>query len=117
MELLSGVGVARLLFSHRADEPVTLSGKGFDKTRVFRRIAQRLSQPADCLIQALIEIHKGASRPELLDQLFTGDELAGRFEKRRQDVEGLVLEDDLVSVAMQLGSLKVENAVREVNGL
>ena len=46
------------------DEAVAAPGDGFDKSRALRRIAQRLADLVDRLVETMIEIDEGIRGPE-----------------------------------------------------
>ena len=61
----------------RGDESVAAAGHGFDESRVLGRIAERMAQPRDRGVEALLEIDECLLVPELAPELFTRDETVG----------------------------------------
>jgi hypothetical protein len=49
----------------------------------------------------MIEVHECVLRPQLLAQLFTGDDVAGTREQSEENLEGLLLQLDLDAVFAQ----------------
>jgi hypothetical protein len=90
------------------DEPVTSPWQGFHKARIVGRIAQRLPNFVDRLIQASVEVHEGISRPNRLLQILPRHHLARMPQQHRQDLKRLFLQLDLQPVLAQFASLEVE---------
>ena len=60
----------------------------------------------DCFVEALVEIDEGSLGPEPGPELAAGDDVAGLFEQRRQDLERLVFQLDPDAVFPQLPRLR-----------
>src|SRR5207237_10568027 len=74
---------------YRREEAVAASGHSFYKSGVLCRVTERVPQPADCCIQAVIDIDEGICRPELLLQFFAGHYLAGIPGERSSALKGV----------------------------
>ncbi len=68
---------------NREDKAVAELGDRLDITGIRGRIAQDAAQFLDCGVQAVFEIYKCVRGPELLTELFAGDNLAGAFDQQR----------------------------------
>jgi hypothetical protein len=75
---------------HRSDESVAASGQGLHEPRHIGRVPERVAQPANRGIQAVLEIDERLGRPESLPQLVARHELAGTIEKGRENLKGLL---------------------------
>jgi hypothetical protein len=76
----------------------------FDESGLLGRIAQRIAQPLDGVVETLFKIDKGVGGPDLALQFFAGDKFTRMFEQDLQDVEGLVLEPNLKAVLADLAA-------------
>ena len=74
---------------HRSNEAITAAGERLNKDRSVCRFAQRIAQPLDRGIQAMIEVNEGVRRPELAAQFLAGNQLSRSFKQRRQDLQRL----------------------------
>jgi hypothetical protein len=81
---------------------------GKDEPRSFRRIFQRFAEPVHGFVQAEIEIHKSVGRPEPLDQLLSTDHLSGSLKLCLQNLEGLFLKNNVVSIDTKFAGVQVE---------
>ena len=79
-------------FFNRSNEAVAVAGDGFDEPRIFRGVTESLAETHDGGIETVIEVNKGVARPETFAKVFAGDEIAGSFEKDRENLPRLVLE-------------------------
>jgi len=73
------------------EKAVAAARDGLDEAGVFGRISQRISDLADRLVEAMIEIHDRLW-PKSTLHFFPGYELSGLFEQHRQQLEGLLLQ-------------------------
>jgi hypothetical protein len=80
------------------DETVAAARKGFDETRMLVRIAEGAAERLDRCVHAMLEIDEGVGGPEAALQLFSGEQLAGLFEKQGENLEGASGEMDLRTV-------------------
>ena len=79
---------------HRSDESVAASGQGLNEPRHIGRVPERVTQPANRGIQAVLEIDECLRRPQSLPQLLAGHEVAGTIEKRLENLKRLLGEID-----------------------
>jgi hypothetical protein len=91
--------------------------RGFYKTRVVCRIAQRPAQLVDRSVQTVLEVHKCVGRPKLLAQLLARDDLARLLQQHGQNSKGLFLNFDLEPVLVQLSGAKVSFEDPEVDNM
>jgi hypothetical protein len=92
---------------HGGDETVAAARQGFDETRVLMRIAESAAERLDRCIHAMLEIDEGVGGPEAGLQLFSGEQLAGLFEKQGENLEGTAGEMDLRTVFAQLAGTEI----------
>jgi hypothetical protein len=76
----------------RSDEAISSASESFNEDGRFRRFAQRIAQPLDGSIQAVIEIDEGVHRPEFAAQFLSGNYFSRSLKQRRQHLKGLFLE-------------------------
>ena len=80
-DALCGKDMARLgSLMHRRDKPVPAAGEGFNKSRVVRRIAQRIPQLLYRHIQATVKIDEAAIRPKGRTQPVATHYFSGMFQ-------------------------------------
>ena len=91
----------------RSDEPVAALGQRLHKTRVLGAVAQSFAQLIDGDAQAVVKVNSGLRAPEQLLQRFVSDNLAGMFEKRRQQLEGLALQPDMHTGTAQFATVQI----------
>jgi hypothetical protein len=89
------------------DETVAAARKGFDETRVLVRIAESATQHQDRSVHAMLEIDEGVGGPEAALQFFSGEQLAGLFEKQGENLEGAPGEMDLRTVFAKLAGTEI----------
>ncbi len=70
------------------DESVSAPVQRLDKSWIFRRVAERLTNLVNGGIQVVIDIHKGVG-PEALLQLLAGDDFAVLLEQNDEYLERL----------------------------
>jgi hypothetical protein len=78
----------------RKDETITLPRKSFNEVRVPRVVAERAAQLLDGCVQAQVELDECIVGPELLLELFAGNQLAGPFEQQGENAKGLLGDSD-----------------------
>jgi hypothetical protein len=93
---------------HDADEAVTPAWQRLDVPRIVGGIAQRIAQPLNRCVDAVVELDDGVVGPQHLAQLFAGHQLARPVQQHDQDSERLLVEANLDPVLAQLGGLNVE---------
>jgi hypothetical protein len=91
-----------------AYEAITLPGNSLDIARIIGRISQGVPQSPYRGVDAMVELDNGLVRPEALPNLLARDYFAGRFEKHLQDLEGLLLESNPVSLFAQFAPSTVQ---------
>jgi hypothetical protein len=84
------------------NEPIPASGNGLNKAGVVGIISQRIAQPFNGGVKAVIEIAEGVLWPEFAAKFFSCNHLAGMLEQRAQDLERLLLKLQLESILAQL---------------
>jgi hypothetical protein len=85
-----------------SDEAVAAAGEGFDEAGVGGGVLQGFADAVDGGVEAVVEVDEGVSRPELGGDFFAGEEAAGAFEQKQQELEGLGAEFDAEALAAQL---------------
>ncbi len=95
-------------FRNRSNETVTTAGQGLNESRAFGRVSQGISQPSHCAVQTLIEFNKGIGWPHARAKLVSGHKLAGFFQEKLEDFEGLVLKLDPDALSAQFRGVRVE---------
>src|SRR5260370_42370381 len=96
-----------LLSFDLADEAISSPLQRFHVAWLVRRIPQRIPQPFNRCVDAVIELYDGVVRPEFLANLLAQHHLAGMRHEHQQDSEGLFLEPDLDAVVAQLSGANV----------
>ena len=91
----------------RADETIAPAREGFDKARLVGGITQRLPQFTDGNTEAFFEIDESVAAPEPLVKRLTGDELAGAFKQRGENLERLPLQPNLHPTLAELAGSEV----------
>ena len=66
-----------------------MSGNGFDKARVRCRVSQRTANPADCFVDAVVEVNDRV-RPKSLAYLLSRYQVSRSLEKHYQQAERLL---------------------------
>src|SRR5271155_3340589 len=74
-----------------AEEAVAPPRNGLDEARVVRIISQRIAQPFDGGVKAVVEIAEVAAWPKFAAKFLPGNHLAGMLEQHAQDLERLFL--------------------------
>jgi len=70
--------------------------QGLNVFGVLRGIAQHFANPGDGIVQAVVEIDEGVSRPELTPQLLASDEAASTLQQDCKNLDGLTLRRNLM---------------------
>src|ERR1700747_2618033 len=88
---------------------------GFKELRALCIVIQRRPKPRHGVVEALLEIHKRVSWPQLLLQFFPCDGLAGTLKQHDEDVYRLPLQPDLHPLFAEFSSsrIKLEHAKTE----
>lgn len=72
-----------------SDESISAARLRFDVPGILGGVSQRPPQLVDCRVQAVLEIDEGSLAPDLLAQLFTGNQFAGMRQQDQQNLEWL----------------------------
>ena len=79
-----------------------MARNGFDKTRVFRRVAQGFAQSADRVIQTVFELDERFLGPEPFLKLLSGDDFPGMLEESEQNLQRFFVQFDSDALLAQL---------------
>jgi hypothetical protein len=74
-----------------SNEAIPSSSECLDNNGRVRRFAQRIAQPLDGCIQAMIEVDEGVRGPELASQFLSGDDFSWPFKQHGQHLKGFFL--------------------------
>ena len=96
-----------LNFFDRRNEPVSPPRQGFDIGRGLGRIPQRFADARDGVVQAVVEIHEGIGRPELVTEFLSRDQVAGGLQQDRQHLQRLALKAKLYATLPQFTSAQI----------
>jgi hypothetical protein len=77
--------------SDRRNKTIARARNSFDETRIISVVIEGSAKFLQNHIEAAIEIHEGAVRPEIISQKFTGNNLARMLQKQQQNAKRLVL--------------------------
>ena len=99
--------LSRIAF-YRRHEPVAAPGQRFDVDRAICRVSQGFAQFVDGLVQALLVVHERAVGPKPPLEVLAGNNLAGVFEQRRQDLNRLFLHFQTDAVLGEVTGLGIE---------
>ena len=99
----------------RSNEAIPTPSERFDEHRSFRRFAQRITQPFDRRIQAVIEINKGVVWPKFLAQFLPANKFSRSLKQRRQYLQRLLLQLYVLSPVAQFAGLKINLEPTEVD--
>ena len=89
------------------NEAIPSSSQRLNEDGRVRRFAQRIAQPLDGGIQAVIEVNEGVRRPESAAQFLSGNHFPRSFKQRCQYLKGLFLELYLLSPLAQFPGLEI----------
>ena len=90
------------------DEAVAAAGQGFDVAGSGGGVSEGLADFVDGGVEAVVEVDEGVGGPELLLQLFAGDDFSGALEQQGEDLERLALQAELDSALAQFACAEVE---------
>lgn len=76
-------------FFHPRNETVAAFWDGFHETRILGRVPENFAQLHHTIIEAMVEVDKGISRPQPVAQFVAGNCLARLFEEHCQNLEWL----------------------------
>jgi hypothetical protein len=99
-----------------SDEPIAPPGERLDKSRHIGRIPERITQPANGSIQAVLEINERVRRPQSLSQFFAGNEPSRTIEKRPEKLKWLFGEVDPDASLPKLARTQIQLECAKANG-
>jgi len=76
---------------HRYHEPIASAGEGLDVLRLVRRVAQCAPEILDGGVDAVVKLDNSVVGPQLLPDLFAGDDFASALDQYPQDLQRLFL--------------------------
>jgi hypothetical protein len=88
------------------EKPVASSSDGLDEAGILGRIAYGVSNLADRLVQAVIEVN-GRPRPQPDTQFLSGHQFSRLFQEHDQQSEWLLLQPDALAVFGQPAKPKI----------
>ena len=100
-----------------SDEAVAVPRLRLYESGLFGRIAQRIAQLPDAVVQTLFKIDEGVGGPNLALKFIAGDEFSGMFQQDLQDVERLVLKPDPKAVLADFALTKIHFECAEADDL
>jgi hypothetical protein len=83
----------------RGEEAVAPASHGGYEPGILGGVAQRIPEPADGGVEAMVEVDEGVCRPEPFAHLLASDYLAGTIEQHCENLEWLFLEPNFGAVA------------------
>ena len=92
---------------HRSEEAISAARQRFHKAGILCRVAQRIAQPLDRGVQAVVEVHERIGGPQAAVEILPGDHFAGTLQQHGQDLKGLLLQANLEAVAAELPGAQV----------
>jgi hypothetical protein len=81
-------------FVYLADEPVASPGERLDISGFLGGVAERVPQPSNGGVDALIEFDNGFAGPEFAPDFLARDQIAGPLQEHEQDLKRLILQPD-----------------------
>lgn len=100
-------------FFDRRNEPVSPARQGFDVSRGLGRIPQRFPNARDWVVEAVVEIDEGVSRPQLIAQFLSRDQVAGGLQQNGQPLQRLTLEAKLYDAFAQVAGAPIQLEIVE----
>src|SRR5262249_46898488 len=100
---------------HGRDEPVAAPRQRLHESRLRRRVAERVANLRDAVVQAAIEIDEGVAAPDALLQFSARHYLARTLDQDAEHARRLRLQALRVAVAPQLARALIELEIAEVN--
>ena len=92
---------------HWSDESVAAAGQSLDEPRHIGRVPERIAQPANCGIQAVLEIDERVFAPKSLSQILARDQVAGMLQQRFENLKRLFGKTDPDTRLPQLARAQV----------
>ena len=98
-------------------EPIAFTRDGLDESWGLRGVSQRLPQPPDGRIEAVVKIDKGVVRPQSLAKLVAPDHHPRTLEQRFQQLERLPLQTDARAVADDFAGVEIYVKVSDAHAM
>ena len=92
---------------HRRNEPIASSRQRLDEPWIFRTVVECVAQLPGRGVETVIEVDKGAGRPQPFAQRVTRDDLSRVLQEHRQHLKWLLLQLQLEAIATQLARFEV----------
>jgi hypothetical protein len=99
------------------NEAVAMTGKRLDPARGVGRIAQRIAEPPDGGVNAVLEFHDGVVRPKPLLQFLPRDHFPRVLEQHAQNLNGLAAEWEPEAVLAQFACTQIKLERSELNAM
>jgi hypothetical protein len=80
---------------------------------MVRRVAQDLPKLANRGVQAIVKVDERVVRPQLVPQFITADHFSGTLQEQGEDLKGLDLQSDLLSVLEELTRPQIDHEILE----
>ena len=93
---------------HRRDEPVASPRESLDKPWIFSTVVECVAQLLGRGVETVIEVDKGARRPQPFAQGLTRYDLSRVLQEHRQHLKWLLLQLQFEAIAAQLAGFKVD---------
>ena len=92
---------------HRRNEPIASPRQSLDKPWIFSIVVECVAQLPGRGVETVIEVDKGAGRPQPFAQGFARHDLSRVLQEHRQHLKWLLLQLQLEAIAAQLARFKV----------
>src|SRR5579872_3297280 len=93
---------------HRPNKTVTAPRHRLHIARATGRIPQRVAQPLDGGVDAVVELDHGIIRPQRLADLVAEHHVTGMLEHHEKNAERLLVQPDLDALLAQFGRANIE---------
>jgi hypothetical protein len=107
------LGAIRLHNLNRSDQTIAIAGQCFYKPRVLGVVPQCLAQFIHGSVNAVFKVNEGIGGPEFLLDLFPRHHFTVLLKERGENLEGSLLQLDLIAVAPQFTTSKVNLEVSD----
>ena len=99
----------------RPDEAIAEAGQRLDEPRLGGIVAEHRPQPLHDRVDAVLEVDRGAVRPQPLPDVLARHHVAGPIEHQRQELERLLLQAHRVGAAPHLAQAHVDGDATELH--
>ena len=89
------------------DKAIAAPSKRLHEARISGRVPQGFADLVDGRVEAVIEVNKRVSGPELFAQVLAGNHVAGMFEQQSKHLERLLLEPNADAAFAEFSGLEV----------